>query len=268
MRTAVLRGRDHLLVGAVAAIAEGRAAIALSRGGARKQYAHKQPNEDAVAFAESEGAVLLAVADGHMGAEGAEVVIERLLAEHAPRWIGAGGAGLRARWVEESLDLLLDLNTRILALVASGASEGARTTLALAVASPGQDALAWLSMGDSHLFRVTAAEAHELGRADGPVAFLGWAAEDRASLPGKYRAGIEPLAGTRALVLASDGLSERGIGVDDPPRAAAEAVGAAACARPELRALEAARGLAERALEAQRSQGAGDNVATAVAWIA
>src|SRR5262249_52635469 len=51
MRTGLLRGREHLLLGAVAALAERRVAIALSRGGASKNYSHRDPNEDACAFA-------------------------------------------------------------------------------------------------------------------------------------------------------------------------------------------------------------------------
>ena len=71
----------------------------------------------------------------------------------------------------------------------------------------------------------------------------------------------------RALVLATDGISEPGIGLADP--AAVIAACAADCERrqPDLRPLGIARGLVEQALEAQRDQRAGDNIATAVAWL-
>jgi hypothetical protein len=47
MRTGLLLGREHQLLGGVAAIAEGSCAIALSLGGAKKVYEHRDPNEDA-----------------------------------------------------------------------------------------------------------------------------------------------------------------------------------------------------------------------------
>ena len=55
MRSALLRGREHGLLGAVDAIAEGNAAIALSRGGAAKRYAYREPNEDAAAAGNATG---------------------------------------------------------------------------------------------------------------------------------------------------------------------------------------------------------------------
>jgi hypothetical protein len=75
------------------------------------------------------------------------------------------------------------------------------------------------------------------------------------------------LADSRALVLATDGISEAGIGLANP--AAAIAACAADCERghADLRPLGMARGLVERALEAQREQRSGDNIAAAVAWL-
>ena len=86
MRTGLLRGREHLLFGALSALAERRVAIALSRGGAEKNYSHRDPNEDACGFAWSDHAWLVAVADGHWGSRGAELALDRLLERHAPRW--------------------------------------------------------------------------------------------------------------------------------------------------------------------------------------
>ena len=57
MRTATLIGRDHHVIGALAAVAEGPAAITLSRGGARKTYEHTEPNEDAIKERPAKGAV-------------------------------------------------------------------------------------------------------------------------------------------------------------------------------------------------------------------
>ena len=98
MRSALLRGRDHTRLGITAAVAEGRAAIALSRGGAPKSYRHRDPNEDAALFAEGEGGILLAVADGHGGCDAAETAVERLLARFAPAWTDAAAPGLREGW--------------------------------------------------------------------------------------------------------------------------------------------------------------------------
>ena len=86
MRSALLRGRDHTRLGITAAVAEGRAAIALSRGGAPKSYRYRDPNEDAALFVEGEGGILLAVADGHGGCDAAETAVEKLLARFAPAW--------------------------------------------------------------------------------------------------------------------------------------------------------------------------------------
>jgi hypothetical protein len=123
-------------------------------------------------------------------------------------------------------------------------------------------------MGDSHIFDVRPDGVIELGAVgDARIAFLGHPTEDRSRLRRKYRADVTALGDSRALVLATDGLSEPGIGVTNP--AAAIAACTADCERrqPDLRPLGMARGLAERALEAQRAQRAGDNVATAVAWL-
>ncbi len=79
MNTAVLRGREQTLLGGLSAIAEGDAAIVVSRGGARKPYASVHPNEDVAAFARGEGGTLLTVADGHHGREAAEWVDEIII---------------------------------------------------------------------------------------------------------------------------------------------------------------------------------------------
>jgi len=269
MRSALLLGRDHDLIGSIAAIAEGRAAIALSRGGAPKTYAHKDPNEDAAGFAISCAGTLLAVADGHAGHEASEVVIARLLEAHAPRWLDAGSGDLSGRWSDEAHAMLLDANLAILKNMGIDAVETSRTTLTLAVVRPGDDLLAWASIGDSHLFRVGEDGVEALGAPEPGerIFFVGYPGEDPDSLRGKYRADTIALGGTRAVVLATDGLSEEGIGVDDPAAAVGERVSRAEAALPDLRALEAARGIADCAVDAHRTRRSGDNVATAVVWL-
>jgi serine/threonine protein phosphatase PrpC len=267
MRSALLRGRDHTRIGMTAVIAEGRAAIALSRGGAPKAYHHRDPNEDAALFAQGAGGILLAVADGHGGCDASEIVIERLLAEFAPAWTAASAAGLREAWAEASAQALARLNAAILERVARGAADTARTTLAFALLRPGDDLLAFASLGDSHVFQLVADEVLELGHEpERRACYLGLASETEATLAEKHFSGATALGDTRALVLVTDGLSEQGIGVAVPEDAVAECVAAAARGKPGLAALEAARGLVERALAEHRRHGAGDNVAAAVAW--
>jgi hypothetical protein len=85
-----------------------------------------------------------------------------------------------------------------------------------------------------------------------------------AEEPG-VRSGREALGDARAVVLVTDGLSERGIGVSDPAAAVlAAADHAAAEPHRARRPLEAARRLLELALAAQSRQRAGDNVAAAL----
>lgn len=269
MKTAVLRGREHPILGAVAAVAEAGAAIALSRGGAVKRYAHVDPNEDAALFSAGPAGVLLAVADGHGGDAAAEVALERLAAGWAAPWTQADAAGLRERWAERAAEALADLCGAIHHQVACGGPDTSRTTFSAALLRPGEDWLGWVAIGDSHLFVLEDSEARELAPADpSALAFLGHPAETPESLPGKLRSGTRSLRGLRAVALVTDGLSERGIGVDSPVRAVAEAgrearerVGEAG----DRLALEIARGIVQAALDAHRAHRSGDNVAAAVA---
>jgi hypothetical protein len=268
MKTAVLRGQEQTLLGGLSAIAEGDAAIVVSRGGAQKPYPSVDPNEDVAAFARGEGGTLLAVADGHHGREAAEWAVERILEGCAPRWTARDADGLDRDWEEVAADALVDANAAILQHAARGGRAEARTTLALALLRPREDLLAWASVADSSVFRVTASEARALTPL-GYLAtvFLGDPADTEASLRPCFAKGRESLAGTRAVVLATDGFAERGIGVDAPEAtllAAAERAGRADSAQ---RALELARGLVEDALSAHRRHRAGDNVATACAWL-
>jgi protein phosphatase 2C-like protein len=267
MRTGVLRGREHLRLGAVATLAERRVAIALSRGGAAKTYKHHDPNEDACAFAWSDHAWLVVVADGHWGSGGAELAVDRLLERHVPRWTTPSAIALADRWSFEAPDVVLDLNH---ALLAAGNTQHpiGRTTLAVGLVRPRDGWWAALLVGDSHVFAVDGVTAHEWSPAvQADIIFVGDPRLDRAGIERGVRCTVEQGA-PRAIVLATDGLSEAGIGVGDPARAVADSVRAAGEQSPDLRPLAAARGLAERALDAQRRNVAGDNVATACVWLA
>jgi serine/threonine protein phosphatase PrpC len=263
MPSGVLRGRDHTGEGRIAAIAEGRAAVALSRGGAPKVYAHKDPNEDGAAFARGEGGYLLVVADAHGGHEAAELAVDLLVERFAPEWTAS--AGPLPPWPELALRAAGQAHAAILDHAARGGNLESRTTLAFALVRPQQDLLAWASVGDSHVFRVDAAETAELtSPGQEPVHFLGSPSRTLETL--EIRIDSQALGATRVLALASDGLSEHGIGVDSPREAVSAAVAHAEFAKPELRALVAARHLLEQALAAHRRHHAGDNVASAFYW--
>ncbi len=94
------------------------------------------------------------------------------------------------------------------------------------------------------------------------------ATRPRNRWPRKVRIGNERLSGSEALVLATDGLSERGIGVDEPEEAVEHAVQAAALEPEAGRAEMLARKVVETALSSHQKRRSGDNIAAAVAWLA
>ncbi len=265
MPEALLRGREHTEMGAIAAIGENACAVALSRGGAHKRYSHKDPNEDATGFARREGGVLLAVADGHSGCEAAEIALTALLAGGGRDWTRREAPA--DEWSSLAADAICNAHAAILASVARGGNNASRTTLALALVRPGDDLLAWASIGDSHVFGARADAAVELAAAARiPTTWLGSPSLTEDDLRERIAVGRGTLAETRAVVLATDGISERGIGLEAPDAAVLEATAKAADCEPDLRGLATARGLVEQALEAQRRNRAGDNVAAAVYW--
>ncbi|MBW2269886.1 MAG: protein phosphatase 2C domain-containing protein [Deltaproteobacteria bacterium] len=262
MRSAQLLGRGHLEEGRIACVGEANVAIAISRGGAKKRYSHKEPNEDAVCFAHGAAGTLLAVADGHAGAEASELAMRILLEDAALHWTRNGVE--RERWGEAAEALVTAVHTAIIAAGMRHDSH-ARTTLSIAYVQPEEGFCGWISAGDSHIFAI-GARHDELGPAEGRPRFLGSPRNDLSALG--LRTGCCELPALRAIVLATDGLSERGIGVADPLDAAARAVGSASQHPATRQPLEAARGLAEQAIAAQQRQRAGDNVCTAVCWLA
>jgi len=267
VRFALQRGREHTELGAVDIVAEGGAAIAISIGGAKKRYAHVDPNEDAALLALGSAGLLVAVADGHHGFEAAEVALEYLANYPAPHWTEPGT--VRADTWRRQVGAVLEDANRAIRAERPGSAERSCTTLATALVLPKENALLYATIGDSHLYRAAAdGSVRDLAAPrDEKPCFLGQAEADAASLLARARVGSAPLAGTRALVLVTDGLTERGIGVDDPEAAVREAVAAAACVPAPRRTLVAARGVVERACAAHRRRNAGDNVACAVVWI-
>jgi serine/threonine protein phosphatase PrpC len=262
VRSALLRGREHDALGGFGAVAEERVAIAISRGGYAKQYAYVDPNEDAVAFAFGAHATLLAVADGHSGFEAAEVALEHLLENPAPNWTdSAGPPGSAEGWRRHALAALADAAV----LIGDERREGSRsrTTLTLALAVPSLGQCYYAAIGDSHLFAAYAGETREVAPAEKAGAFLGEPAVTE-KLAEHSRLGAFPLAGVRALVLASDGLSEEGIGVADPAAAIHAARLSVASELAALRPLAFARAICEAACASHRAQHSGDNIACAV----
>jgi serine/threonine protein phosphatase PrpC len=261
---AILRGSESQIIGGVSVISEGIAAISLSQGGFKKRYSHTDPNEDAAAFALGEAGVLLAVADGHNGCDAAESAIDELMLR-AGALLTRNGNTTDEWWGENALETIGAIQTALVSRVEQGVRGHSRTTLALALVLPGEDLLAVASVGDSHIFRVCPNEVVDLGtHSEGLRCFLGNPANDLGAFAKNSVVGIESLANTRAVILATDGISESGIGVDVPEFTISECAAGADRFAPELRPLELARNVAEAALAAHRGHRAGDNIATAV----
>ncbi len=266
MSLGVLLGRDHVELGRIAAIAEGSVAIALSRGGAAKNYHYREPNEDAVGFRCGPGGSVLVAADGHGGTEAAELAVEQVLETLGRSWIGSSTPG--DGWDSVARGLVDEIHTAVLASVAAGGNAAARSTLACCVIRPEQGQFYWASIGDSHVFRAALNEVIELTGDDEQATFyLGSPHHPEDAIRAHVRAGQASLADTHAMILSTDGLSEQGIGVDLPEAAVLAAVDRAMRLDAELSPLETARHLVEIALEAHRRHKAGDNMATAVHWL-
>jgi serine/threonine protein phosphatase PrpC len=261
---AILRGSESPIIGGVSMISEGSAAISLSRGGFKKRYSHTDPNEDAAAFALGEAGVLLAVADGHNGCDAAESAIDELMLR-AGALLTRNGNTADEWWRKHALETISAIQTALVSRVAQGVRGHSRTTLALALVLPGEDLLAFASVGDSHIFRMCPNEVVDLGtHSEGLRCFLGNPANDLDAFAKNSVVGVESLANTRAVILATDGISESGIGVDVPEFTVSECAASADRFGPELRPLELARNVAEAALAAHQRHRAGDNIATAV----
>jgi hypothetical protein len=265
VKSALLRGGEHTAIGAIAERAGDRVAIALSRGGAEKGYAHTDPNEDSALCAEGPRGLLVAVADGHSGHRGAEAALEHLVAGPARSWTD-GSARSEHAWYQDVLMALAETNDAVLASRVGGRRP--RTTLALALVRPEEDLLITASLGDSHLFRVVNDAVREPGggRARSSL-FLGEEPRTPSALERGGHLAVEPLGPTRALLAVTDGLSETRIGVDDPAEAVLEAASRAASEAALQRPRALARAVVEAALAAHRANASGDNVAAAAAWL-
>jgi len=272
MQTAFLRGRDHHQIGRLELEGLATAAVGLSRGGARKTYSHTDPNEDCVAFALGDGGQLVIAADGHHGELGSEAAVEVILEQFASAWTASRSpVEGEAAWRQQGIDALLASNRAILEIAGRNQLPPAPTTFALALLRPADDLLLHLSVGDSHVFAVDRGEAVDLGGRNPDwkfTPFLGYE-EARAETIEQYSMiGARSLSEIRAVVLATDGLSEPGIGLEDPPRVVFNAVSRAELDSPaDRRAVDTCREVVEVAMRAHRSQKAGDNMGCSVLWL-
>jgi serine/threonine protein phosphatase PrpC len=265
VKAVLLAGREHAEVGAVGEQALARVAVALSRGGAEKRYDYTDPNEDVALAAEGSRGVLVAVADGHWGHRAAEVALVHLRDAHLEAWLD-GAERSPESWYQELLHALVSVNDAILA--AHTAHENPRTTLALALARPAEGLLIAASVGDSHLFVAGEQQVVEPLSRQRQSKFLGHEPRKPSQLARDVRIEVQPLGDARALLAVTDGLSERGIGVEDPSEAVKMAVASADATAASARGSVAARALVDAALAAHRKNDAGDNIAAAVAWLA
>ena len=187
-------------------------------------------------------------------------------------WRESGRSGWH--WERSALAGFLQLNEAVRRAASRAQTPGSCTTLSVAVVRPGEGLLLYASIGDSHLFQANGTTAIDHGaRSSSQVRrelgsyFLGWGDETETSLADKCRVGTDTLASTRAIVLATDGISERNIGHPDAGAAVAQSVLEVSSAPAELRPLRLARAVVESALEAHGRNRAGDNVAVASYWL-
>jgi len=271
MQIAFLRGRQHQQLGHLELDGLGPAAIALSRGGARKTYSHTDPNEDCVAFALGDGGLMAVAADGHHGELGSEAAVQEILEGYAESWTAADSAAENELdWRQQAMDALLACNHAILEVAGRNQLPPAPTTFVVALVRPREDLFLHVSVGDSHVFAVEPGRAIDLGGRDAAwkfTPFLGYE-EARPELLEQYaKIGVRDLTDLRAVVLATDGLSEPGIGLADPPGAVYSAVGRAEFDVPaDQRPVETCRAVVESAMHSHRKQNAGDNMGCAVLW--
>ena len=146
-RSLQLIGRHYTTLGplAVAEFPDG-GAVALSRGALRKAYRYVDPNEDAVLLLRDSKGSVLAVADGYNGTAASELAIERV-AQAGPELILTPKDRFHARMEQLAVDISRELREL----------EPSRSCLFVCVVV--DHSCRWFCLGDSALFRASAAEA-------------------------------------------------------------------------------------------------------------
>ena len=268
MREARLLGSDHHDVGSLASIAEAEAAITLSRGGALKTYSHTEANEDTALFALGAGGSLVAVADGHSGASGSEAIANYLLQSCAEPWTAEEAPGFDdSTWPQTALDTVYASGRAVLERAAEIGVPPAPSTLSVALARPDLDTLFWLSAGDSHVFLTEQGYTRDVGWSSlghKRAYYLGYEAATREAMESTFVWGSIPLSALSAVVLATDGLSESGIGFPNPSAAIEESAENTAHQPSDVRPLEFAKHLSYATLKIHQKHRAGDNLACAI----
>lgn len=186
MQTALLLGSDHTQLGAIATATAGRTAAALSRGRFPKGYPHVDPNEDAVAVADLDDVVLLAVADGHDAAAAAETAI-RAVAETAEEIDAADPAALG------------QLTEAVCARIRSDLSPDSPSSTALTIVLVDGSNAQCVTFGDTVALRLRGRRGRRISQ---PARFLTAA----AATPDDGRFTASPLRDGDRIVVASDGL--------------------------------------------------------------
>lgn len=239
VRVAALWGPDHETLGGIEVReVTSSLAMALSRGKFPKGYPHVDPNEDGALAATNGPAAVLAVADGHNGFDAARAALSAT-AEQVPF--------LLSREPREAVPALRECAAAAVEAVAVAIEglEGERgqsgTALTVALAWPG--GLAVAGLGDCVALVIGKSRVRRVG-ADAP--FL-----DAGTSPSHLRVGRARLHKGDRVLVATDGLRDfLGRGWRRRLAALAADVGPA--------------GLAQRAIEAAFSGGAGDNLAVVV----
>jgi serine/threonine protein phosphatase PrpC len=189
----VLWGDDHPTLGEMTvASLDDRCAIGLSAGRLPKPYWHLDPNEDVALAMGTTGLRVLAVADGHNGADAARAAIAAIRDAAPPLLVpGAHAAELLAHLIDRAA-------AAVSAAVASADStrSGSRTALSIAVLDGHR--LHAATFGDTVIARVRGGKAK---RVTGESPFLGPTATRPSADSVKLRRGD-------AVVLSSDGVTD------------------------------------------------------------
>lgn len=234
MDRTTLLGRDHTELGESEVVTVGPVALAITRGRHPKAYPYTEPNEDAVLAAVSDDLVLMAVADGHSGADASHLAI-RTIHDQAPRLVGSSPV--------EAVTAAVEAAGRTLAgTVPPGPTTPATTLTVVAVSDGAGAALGW---GDSAAGLLHRKKGRSLLARETVFARLG----EPAPRLGEA-VSFRPRPGD-VLVVATDGLT------DFVPAPWADTLGAL------LGPLSTAEEVVREALDAAGRGGSGDNVAVA-----
>ncbi len=235
---AILNGNEHTTLGEVAVhVLSESTAIGLSAGALPKSYWHMDPNEDATMAAVGDDGALLAVADGHNGADVAMAAVGAMQ-DQAETLLGCPAAQAE----RELTAALVRVEEAIGVLLAHRRAPRSLSRAALSVALIRGERLITATYGDTAVVRVRAGRAKAFSAGDG---FLGAAGALPAHATARLREGD-------LVVVCSDGVTDF-IGQDWPA-----AIAAAAEDQPDAESV--VRALLERAFEG----GAGDHLAVAV----